>query len=397
MDRRKLLLILLLEMSYLETICICTILVVMMLRGKQRHVERPTLTNRSLIRREISLCYLNGIIGNTDTECVNELRMDRRTFGILCDLLRQDGRVKTDGLVSVEEQVCMTLQILAHHTKNRSVGGRFYRSGETISRYFNSVLQGILRLQGFLLKVPQPVPIDSTDARWRCFKNCLGALDGTHIDVHVPEIDKPRYRTRKGRVATNVLGVCSGDRQFIYVFPGWEGSASDSRVLHDAISRPNGFKVPAGCYYLVDGGYTNGEGFLAPYRGIPYHLSEWEGRTPSNKEEYFNMKHSKARNVIERCFGLLKGRWSILRSPSFYPIRTQGRIITACCLLHNLIRQEMSVDPMENLPIIEDGQNTEEGEYVGSVQSSDQWTAMRNDMAEEMYNEWRAIRNQQPN
>ncbi|KAM1056624.1 hypothetical protein ACFX2J_029803 [Malus domestica] len=119
--------------------------------------------------------------------------------------------------------------------------------------------------------------------------------------------------------------------QFIYVFPGWEGSASDSRVLHDAISRPNGFKVPAGCYYLVDGGYTNGEGFLAPYRGIPYHLSEWEGRTPSNKEEYFNMKHSKARNVIERCFGLLKGR------------------------------QEMSVDPMENLPIIEDGQNTEEG------------------------------------
>ncbi|XP_050124808.1 protein ALP1-like [Malus sylvestris] len=149
--------------------------------------------------------------------------------------------------------------------------------------------------------------------------------------------------------------------QFIYVFLGWEGSASDSRVLHDAITRPNGFKVPAGYYYLVDGGYTNGEGFLAPYRGIPYHLSEWEGRTPSNKEEYFNMKHSKARNVIERCFGLLKGRWSILRSPSFYPIRTQGRIITACCLLHNLIRQEMSVDPMENLPIIEDGQNTEEG------------------------------------
>ena len=25
----------------------------------------------------------------------------------------------------------------------------------------------------------------------------LGALDGTHIKVHVPEVDKPRYRTRK--------------------------------------------------------------------------------------------------------------------------------------------------------------------------------------------------------
>ena len=28
-----------------------------------------------------------------------------------------------------------------------------------------------------------------------------------------------------------------------------------------------------GCYYLVDAGYTNGEGFLAPYRGTRYHLS----------------------------------------------------------------------------------------------------------------------------
>ena len=28
-------------------------------------------------------------------------------------------------------------------------------------------------------------------------------------------------------------------------------------------------------------------------------------------------------------------------STSFYPIKTQCRIITACCLLHNLIRREM--------------------------------------------------------
>ena len=92
------------------------------------------------------------------------------TFGILCDLLRQDEAVKKGGLVSLEEQVCMTLQILAHHTKNRNIDGKFYRSGETISRYFNSVLKGILRLQGIVLKAPQPMPCDSTDHRRRCFK-----------------------------------------------------------------------------------------------------------------------------------------------------------------------------------------------------------------------------------
>ncbi|GKE75659.1 hypothetical protein Tco_1537700 [Tanacetum coccineum] len=47
--------------------------------------------------------------------------------------------------------------------------------------------------------------------------------------------------------------------QFIYVLAGWEGLAADGRVLRDALCRSHGLKVIAG--------YTNGEGFLVPYRG----------------------------------------------------------------------------------------------------------------------------------
>ena len=154
-------------------------------------------------------------------------------------------------------------------------------------------------------------------------QRCLGALDETHIKLRVPSLDKARYRNRKREIITNVLGVCSQDGNFIYVLPGWEGSAADGRVLRDAISRRNGLRVPQGNYYLVDAGYTNCEGFLAPYRGQRYHLSEWrEGRRPRSAREYFNMRHSSARNVIERCFGILKIRWAILRSPIFYLVRT---------------------------------------------------------------------------
>ena len=78
-------------------------------------------------------------------------------------------------------------------------------------------------------------------------------------------------------------------------------------------------------------------------------MNEWrQGHQPTSPEEFFNMKHSAARNVIERCFGLLKIRWGILRSPSFYPIRIHNRIIVACCLLHNFIRREMSFDPIKD-------------------------------------------------
>nr|XP_048322164.1 uncharacterized protein LOC125419702 [Ziziphus jujuba var. spinosa] len=177
--------------------------------------------------------------------------------------------------------------------------------------------------------------------------------------------------------------------EFIFVLPGWEGFASDSRVLRDAINRPNGLKVPTGCYYLVDAGYTNGERFLAPYRGTRYHFSEWrDSCAPINHQEYFNMKHASARNIIERCFGVLKMRWTILRSSSFYPIATQIKTITACCLIHNLIRKEMTLDPgeveydrMENVDI------NEEEDIIGSIASSDQWTNWRDELAKQMFGE----------
>ncbi|XP_024019308.1 uncharacterized protein LOC112090976 [Morus notabilis] len=150
--------------------------------------------------------------------------------------------------------------------------------------------------------------------------------------------------------------------EFTYVLPGWEGSVANGRVLHDALRRANGLRVPNGCYYLVDAGYTNCKAFLAPFRGQQYRLKEWEdGTQPRNAQEYFNMKHSHARNVIERCFGLLNSRWVILCSPSFFPIKTQNRIILACCLLHNFIMHEMPNDVPDPIPK-DECENDEEDE-----------------------------------
>ncbi|PPD68039.1 hypothetical protein GOBAR_DD35084 [Gossypium barbadense] len=126
-----------------------------------------------------------------------------------------------------------------------------------------------------LFKKAEPITANSTDPMWKWFKNCLGALDGIHIKIRVPTVDKLRYRMRKCDIATNMLGVWTPDMHFVYVLPGWEGSVFDGRFLRDAISRRHGLKVPHGYYYLVDVGYTDCEGFLAPFRGQRYHLKKW--------------------------------------------------------------------------------------------------------------------------
>ncbi|KAK2653069.1 hypothetical protein Ddye_012925 [Dipteronia dyeriana] len=79
-----------------------------------------------------------------------------------------------------------------------------------------------------------------------------GVQDGTYIEVNEHESDKPRYGTRKGHIATNVLGACTHDLKFVYVLSCWEGSTIDSRILRDAIIIHNRLKVSFGKFDMSD-------------------------------------------------------------------------------------------------------------------------------------------------
>ncbi|CAN1301725.1 Protein ALP1-like [Linum perenne] len=270
-------------------------------------------------------------------------------FEKLCKVLVDEGGLRRTQTVNIDEMVVMFLHTLGHNVKNRILQKKFGRSGKTVCAIIHAVLTSILRLHKTLYCKAVPVPDHCQHVNWKHFKNCLGALDGTHVKVRTRIQDQPRYRNRKGDVSINVLGVCNPSGEFIYCLAGWEGSAHDARVLRDAVSRPNGLKVPKGQYYLCDAGYANTEGFLAPFRGQRYHLKEWGGGSsrPRTPEEYYNMKHSSARNVIEKMFGLFKMRWAILRDTTWFSPKVVGRIVHTCCLLHNFIRQEAGIDGLE--------------------------------------------------
>ncbi|XP_038885566.1 uncharacterized protein LOC120075895 [Benincasa hispida] len=231
-------------------------------------------------------------------------------------------------------------------------------SGETVSRYFNAVLRTVLQLHTVLLRKPEPITNTCTDGRWKWFQNCLGALDDTYIKVNVSVVDRPRYRTRKGEIATNVLAVCDQNGE--------------------------------GYYYLCDAGYPNAEGFLAPYRGERYHLSDWRGAgNTSNCKRIFKHETFFSKERYRASVWLLKGQWAILRRKSFYPIQVQCRTITACCLIHNLITREMGIGTMLNVPDEENSASVGlDGDHIEFVESLEEWIKFRDDLTVKMFTQW---------
>lgn len=131
--------------------------------------------------------------------------------------------------------------------------------------------------------------------------------------------------------------ACDFDMKFMFISCGWEGSAADAGVIRSALSK--GFHAPEGKFYLVDGGYANTPSFIAPYRGVRYHLSEFRSRRSyANYNELFNHRHASLCNYIERSIGVLKKRFPILKVGTHYPIESQIKIPAATVVFHNIIR-----------------------------------------------------------
>ncbi|KAL8499488.1 hypothetical protein ACS0TY_022441 [Phlomoides rotata] len=129
-----------------------------------------------------------------DEDCRDQLRMGCTSFHKLCFILQYVRRLKSYRRVSVSKKVAMFLSILTHHTKNRCVKFAFKRSGQTVSKHFHTMLNYMVWMYAMFLVKPQPMNEDITDPRWQQFQGCLGALDGTYIDVHMPTTEKERYR-----------------------------------------------------------------------------------------------------------------------------------------------------------------------------------------------------------
>ncbi|XP_059593678.1 uncharacterized protein LOC104879861 [Vitis vinifera] len=157
-------------------------------------------------------------------DCYNQLRMGKDAFARLVNILRGTGRLRNSAHSNVEEQVAKFLHIVGHNLRNRTMKFYFKRSSETVSRHFHQVLRAIISLDDVFLKQPDglkcPQEIKENTKFWPYFKDCIGAIDGSHFRVKVSNDVVQRYRGRKYYPTQNVLAACSFDLKFTYVLPG---------------------------------------------------------------------------------------------------------------------------------------------------------------------------------
>ena len=286
--------------------------------------------------------YYEHLINHSNGRVFREVaRMDKPTFVHLKKALEDSGKIKTTRNICTGEKLMIFLFIITGNS-NRTAQERWQHSGETITRVLYEAMNALMCIHPSYIRPPSsdvPRQIQSDSRFFPYFKDCIGALDGTHIPAVVPASYATPFQNRKGFTSQNVLAVCDFNLVFTYVLSGWEGAAHDGRVLQDALTK--GFPLRAGKYYLGDAGYPLTSYTLTPYRGVRYHLKEWTGAAnkPRNQKELFNLRHASLRNAIERIFGVMKKRFPILCSMPSYPIQIQSELVICICIVHNFIRR----------------------------------------------------------
>ncbi|XP_017468666.1 PREDICTED: uncharacterized protein LOC108360756 isoform X1 [Rhagoletis zephyria] len=176
--------------------------------------------------------------------------------------------------------------------------------------------------------------------KWQ-FPNCLGALDGKHINFRPLRKDGAFYRNYKGTSSVILLALVDANCRMVFVDVGNNGRANDAGVLQQSRLKEilekkhlpkssligRGRNVP---YVVVeDDAFPLQKHTMKPY---PYH-------TKNKKKQIFNLRLSRARHVVEHAFGTLSNRFRVFLTTMNLKVDTVEKVTLACIAIHNFLLQ----------------------------------------------------------
>ncbi|KAG8177484.1 hypothetical protein JTE90_008668 [Oedothorax gibbosus] len=241
--------------------------------------KKRTIWSREwLSRRKEHGCYENLMmeLALEDAEGYRRwLRMDTEAFELLLIkvtplISKQDTNMRKS--ISAGERLSVTLRYLA--------------TGETQSSLSFQFRIGQNTIQAFSLK-----------DLWQ-FPQCLGALDGKHVQIVPPPASGSLFYNHKGTFSIVLMALVDAELNFVFVDVGTNG-----RMTVGQLTPP----------------------FL--------------GKRVGDRQRIFNYRLFRARRVVENAFGLLAARFQVYGKPIFTSALNAVHIVLATCVVHNFLRK----------------------------------------------------------
>ncbi|KAF4528890.1 hypothetical protein B566_EDAN017333 [Ephemera danica] len=159
----------------------------------------------------------------------------------------------------------------------------------------------------------------------------IGAIDCTHIKIKLPSFRvSGRFYNRKQYCSLNVQ-VGFKYNNFLH----------DPRIYENSLLKDSFDKGHFRGHLIEDGGYASTYKMLVPYRD------------PSTPQQIrYNNAQIKARNSVERLFGVLKARFPCLGQILRLKLSTSQAVILTCCVFHNLAMEhkQQHIRPFARVP-----------------------------------------------
>lgn len=162
-----------------------------------------------------------------------------------------------------------------------------------------------------------------------------------------------------------LLALVDSHCNFLFIDVGSNGRISDggvyresklnSALTNNSLNIPNQMPPPGSDLILpfvvvADDAFPLRDFLLKPY----------SRRNLTNDERHFNYRLSKARQVVERAFGLLAVKFRVLHSKILLSPDRCEKIVLACCVLHNFLnKRRLEIGDLPTfLPITNQGSNS---------------------------------------
>lgn len=277
----------------------------------------------------------------------DNFRVNRSTFQHILEQIEPYLKKKDTVLrqaIPIEKRLGCALYLLGSTSELRTIAHLFGIGKSTAAKILHEFCDTIVTLFFNRLIV---FPITDQQIKETCdaffdkysYPMCVGAIDGTHINVEPPIGQETDYFNYKKFHSIILLAVVDSTTKFTYINIGAPGRCNDSYVysrstLCELMKHPiyarNYFminNVTIQCHLIGDSAFPLNKNLMKPYTE--------RANMPENQST-FNYRLSRCRATVERSFGHLKNRFRMIHKKIEYDIENAKDIIKTACILHNV-------------------------------------------------------------